>query len=361
MKIRKYRVGMKIWGVLFLCLLLAGTCYAKWGKELRIQADVTSGAFNYKLPDQKEAYETGWKDEENPDRLFVDMVKADAAENDSIQLQLKETVPMAVLPALCEGRQITLQYPILAQEANTFDHITCDTTVNQITLHCKGAVVCAGEQQIGLDLEQYAVFAPDLTLSVETEMCPDAQDKICQTFTLTPESRMQWEQAMQQKLPAEWNEQLAGQPAALQMEYELNWNLSLQQQVEQTLVERIFSCTYAYWIHTFTLNGVWNLAREIEAEAEVVPQPEPDSVKQPEVLQEIEEQSDTEMQQKAGKVIGNEKQSEAETSSEHRKQQKAGRVNEHKKQPGAEDVAIEEGTSTEEVPSTDVLSSGEKE
>ena len=47
---------------------------------------------------------------------------------------------------------------------------------------------------------------------------------------------------------------------------------------------------------------------------------EPDSVKQPEVLQEIEEQSDTEMQQKAGKVIGNEKQSEAETSSEHRKQ-----------------------------------------
>lgn len=361
MKLRNHHVGIKIWGVLFLCLLLAGTCYAKWGKELRIQADVVTGALNYKLPDQKEAYETGWKDEENPDGLFVDRVKADPAKEKDIQLQLKETTPMTVLPALCEGRQITLQYPVLAQEANTLEHVTCDTTISQVQLHSRRVVLCAGEQQTELDMEQYTPFAPDLTLSVETEMCPDAEDKICQTFTLTPESRTQWEQAMQRKLPAEWSEKLAGQPVALQMEYELNWELNLQQQVEQTPAERIFSCTYAYWTHTFTLNGVWNLAREIEAEAEAMTQPGPDPVERPEVLQEIEEQSDTEMQQKAGKVIGNEKQSEAETSSEHRKQQKAGRVIEHEKQPGAEDVAIEGESATEDASSTDVLPSVEKE
>lgn len=344
MKIRFYRVGIKIWGVLFICLLLAGTCYAKWGKELRIQAKVASGKLNYKLPNQKEAYETGWKDETDTEGLLVDTAKADTVENDGVQLQLKETAPMTVLPALCEGRQITLQYPVLAQEANTFDHITCDTTTSQVQLHCKRAVLRAGEQQTELDMEQYTPLAPDLTLSVETAMCPDEPDKICQTFTLTPESRAQWEQAMQQKLPAEWSEKLAGQPAALQMEYELTWNLSLQQQVEQTLAERIFSCTYAYWTHTFSLSGVWNLAREIEAEAEVMPQEEPDPVEQPEVLQETEEtetepeeQSGTEMQPEAGKAI------------------------EHENQPGAEDVAIGEGTSTEDASSTDVLSSEKKE
>ncbi len=288
MKSRNHHVGMKIWGVLFLCLLLAGTCYAKWGKELRIQADVTSGELNYKLPDQKEAYETGWKDETDTDGLLVDTVKADTVENDGVQLQLKETAPMTVLPALCEGRQLILQYPVLAQEANTFDHIICDTTVTQVTLHCRRAVLCAGEQQTELATEQYMPFAPDLTLSVETEMCPDAEDKICQTFTLIPESRTQWEQAMQQKLPAEWKEKLAGQPAALQMEYELTWKLSLQQQMEQTLAERIFSCTYAYWTHTFTLNGIWNLERVIEAEAEALPQPEPYPVEQPEAIPEME-------------------------------------------------------------------------
>ncbi len=142
---------------------------------------------------------------------------------------------------------------------------------------------------------------------------------------------------MQRKLPAEWSEKLAGQPVALQMEYELNWELNLQQQVEQTPAERIFSCTYAYWTHTFSLSGVWNLERVIEAESEAMTQPETDPMEQQEVLQELEEQSDQELQQ------GTEKRSE------------------DGKQPGAEDVAIEGESATEEASSTDVLPSVEKE